>query len=82
MDVGPQNKPVAPATPVNQPKLFFSNDGKRVTKGGETWRMAVEKAARGEEIDGCPIPVWFAERYNIPDVDMRDFITEVNAITG
>lgn len=62
-------------------KVFVADDGRKAVKGGEVWSRAVKKTAAGEVCeDGTPIPIFFADYYNVPNEDMKDFINEVKNI--
>lgn len=63
--------------------VFVSADGKKAEKGGKVWLDAIAKTAAGKVCDdGTPIPIFFADYFNVPDADMRDFISEVKKLKG
>lgn len=61
--------------------VFVSEDGRRITEGGDAWRKAAQRVADGETCkDGTPISVQMAEYYNIPADAMSRFFDLVNEL--
>lgn len=60
-------------------RIFYSNTGDKLIKGGKKWQSAIEKTRAGEcREDGTPYPIFIADYFNVPTEDMKDFINEVN----